>query len=49
MTPDMGNTWVQSAGSMALYMELCDSATSGLLARVVDPSNDTGMMGGPAQ
>ena len=46
MTPDMGNTWVQSAGSMTLYMELYNSATSGLLARVIDPRNDPGMMGG---
>ncbi len=48
MTPGMGNTWTQSAGSMTLYMELYDSATSKLLARVIDPRNDPGMMGGPA-
>jgi hypothetical protein len=48
MTPGMGNTWVQSAGSMTLYMELYDSATSELLARVIDPREDPGVMAGPA-
>ncbi len=32
-----GNTWVASAGEMTLYLELYDSATSTLLARVIDP------------
>lgn len=36
----MGRTFVRSAGSMTLYMELYDSATSTLLARVVDPQED---------
>jgi len=40
------NTWVQSAGQMTLYMELYDSATSTLLARVIDPQADSGH--GPA-
>jgi hypothetical protein len=31
---------VDSAGQMTLYMELYDSATSTLLARVVDPQAD---------
>lgn len=43
--PDMmrasrGNTWVRSAGSMTLYMELYDSESGTLLARVVDPRYD---------
>ena len=33
-------TVVQSAGDMTLYMELYDSATSELIARVVDPEED---------
>jgi len=33
-------TLVRSAGAMTLYMELYDSATSTLLARVVDPQGD---------
>lgn len=33
-------TIVQSAGSMTLYMEMYDSATSKLLARVIDPEAD---------
>lgn len=36
----MGRTFVRSAGSMTLYMEMYDSATSTLLARVVDPRAD---------
>jgi len=36
----MSRTFVRSAGSMTLYMELYDSATSTLLARVVDPQGD---------
>jgi len=33
----MGNTWVASAGEMTLYLELYDSATNTLLARIIDP------------
>jgi hypothetical protein len=33
---------------MTLYMELYDSATSELLARVIDPREDPGVMAGPA-
>jgi hypothetical protein len=36
----MSRTFVRSAGSMTLYMEFYDSATSTLLARVVDPQGD---------
>lgn len=41
----MGRTFVRSAGSMTLYMELYDSATSTLLARVVDPQEDDQALG----
>ncbi len=47
MTANMGNTWVASAGQMTLYMEMYDSATSELLARVIDP--EAGNQGGMAQ
>lgn len=47
--PDLRNntarnyTLVQSAGGMTLYLELYDSATSTLLARIADPkADDTG-------
>jgi len=40
MRAGIGQTFVRSAGSMTLYMELYDSATSTLLARVVDPEAD---------
>lgn len=40
MRAQMERTWIQSAGEMTLYMELYDSATSTLLARVVDPQAD---------
>jgi len=36
----MSRTFVRSAGSMTLYMEFYDSATSTLLARVADPQAD---------
>jgi len=36
-------TVVQSAGAMTLYMELYDSASSTLIARVVDPQADDGL------
>jgi hypothetical protein len=44
MTPGMSETFVASAGQMTLYMELYDSATSTLLARVIDP--EAGQEGG---
>ena len=40
MQAGRSRTYVQSAGSMTLYMELYDSATSTLLARVADPQAD---------
>ena len=36
----MSRTFIRSAGSMTLYMEFYDSATSTLLARVADPQAD---------
>ena len=36
-TAGMSRTYVTSAGQMTLYMEMYDSATSELLARVIDP------------
>lgn len=36
----MSATIVRSAGDMTLYMELYDSATSKLIARVIDPQTD---------
>ncbi len=44
MTANFGNTWVASAGQMTLYMEMYDSETSELLARVIDP--EAGRQGG---
>jgi hypothetical protein len=40
MTPDFSRTIVQSAGQMTLYLELYDSVSDDLLARVVDPQAD---------
>lgn len=40
MTSELSRTYVQSAGEMTLYMEMYDSATSTLIARVVDPRAD---------
>ena len=40
------NTWVASAGQMTLYLEMYDSATSTLLARVIDAK--AGNQGGMA-
>ena len=44
MRAGMGATFVASAGQMTLYMELYDSSTSTLLARVIDPEG--GRQGG---
>ena len=44
MMGGMDNTYTASAGQMTLYMELYDSATSELLARVIDP--EAGQEGG---
>jgi hypothetical protein len=45
MTPGMEQTFVTSAGSMTLYMELLDGKTGDLIARVIDPegADDAGM------
>jgi hypothetical protein len=45
MTPGMSQTFVASAGSMTLYMELLDGKTGDLIARVIDPeaADDGGM------
>lgn len=40
MTAGMQTTYVRSAGAMTLYMEMYDSTTSTLIARVVDPEAD---------
>ena len=40
MTAGMSRTYIRSAGAMTLYLELYDSATSTLLARVIDPKAD---------
>lgn len=44
MTPDMSATVVASAGQMTLYLELYDSMTNTLLARVIDPEADNSPM-----
>jgi hypothetical protein len=44
MKSGRGNTYVNSAGQMTLFMELYDSASSELLARVIDP--EAGQQGG---
>ena len=45
---DFSRVIVRSAGQMTLYMELYDSATSTLLARVVDPQADDKAFAEPA-
>ena len=40
MTPGIDTTLVRSAGSMTLYLELWDSATNTILARVMDAQTD---------
>jgi hypothetical protein len=40
MTAGRSTTYVQSAGEMTLYLELWDSATNTILARVVDAQAD---------
>lgn len=37
MTPGMEQTFVASAGSMTLYLEMLDGKTGDLIARVIDP------------
>ena len=45
MTPGMEQTFVASAGSMTLYLELLDGKTGDLIARIIDPeaADDAGM------
>lgn len=47
MTPGMEQTFVASAGSMTLYLELLDGKTGDLIARVIDPeaADNAGMAG----
>jgi hypothetical protein len=45
MSSDMSRTYVASAGQMTLYMELYDSVTDSLLARVIDPQADSDVGG----
>jgi hypothetical protein len=37
MSPGMSRTFVSSAGQMTLYLELYDSVTSDIIARIIDP------------
>jgi hypothetical protein len=37
MSPDMSQTFVASAGSMTLYLELYDGKTNAIIARIIDP------------
>ena len=37
MTPGMSETFVASAGSMTLYLELYDGKTGDIIARIIDP------------
>lgn len=37
MTPGMSQTFVASAGSMTLYLELYDGKTGDIIARIIDP------------
>ena len=37
MTPGMSETFVASAGSMTLYLELYDGKTQSIIARIIDP------------
>ena len=45
MTPGMEQTFVTSAGSVTLYLELLDGKTGDLIARIIDPeaADDAGM------
>ena len=46
MTPGMSETYVASAGSMTLYMELFDGKTGDMIGKIIDPEaeDDVGMM-----
>ncbi len=45
MTPGMSSNFVASAGQMTLYMELYDSVTSDIIARIIDPEAGRGLGG----
>jgi hypothetical protein len=45
MTPGRSATYVQSAGTMTIYLELWDSASNTILARVIDGSVDPDLYG----
>ena len=45
MTPGRSATFVQSSGQMTLYLELWDSATNTILARVMDNGTDPSTYG----
>jgi hypothetical protein len=45
MTPGISMTVIRSAGSMTLYLELWDSMTNAILARVMDSQADQGAGG----
>jgi hypothetical protein len=45
MTPGRSVTYAESAGQMTLYLELWDSATNAILARVVDAQSDSNPFG----
>ena len=44
LSANMTRTLVRSAGEMTLYLELWDSATNTILARIMDPQADDGTM-----
>jgi hypothetical protein len=46
MSPGIGGTVVDSAGSATVYIELWDSSTNTLLARAMDAEADQGFAGG---
>jgi len=48
MTPGIGATVVPSAGQMTLYLELWDSTTNKILARVMDAKADSNAFAGRA-
>jgi hypothetical protein len=45
MSPGRSATFVQSAGTMTIYLELWDSASNTILARVIDGKVDPGLYG----
>jgi Protein of unknown function (DUF3313) len=48
MAPGRSVTYVQSAGAMTIYLELWDSASNTILARVIDGKVDPAIYGQPA-